>query len=95
VAKELEASAWTALVRVQPKHAGVLRAPCIVPKNVAMVRGSLPWRKHWTTHVERHCVDALTGSDGAAASAYLAEHWLYSDVLELVADPLGEEPTDG
>lgn len=43
-----------------------------------------PWREHWTTGVQGHCVDALAGHDGTARSEYLEMYFHYDDLLRLV-----------
>ncbi len=48
------------------------------------------WFHHFTVEAVEHCVDALTGPDGTQIPGYLAEHWRYSEALELVDTSLTE-----
>jgi len=59
----------------------------VVPK--ANLQG-IRWYYHFTAHVQSHCVDALTSTQGALASSYLMTYWNYPDSLSLTI----EEPTD-
>lgn len=55
---------------------------CVVPwKRLPM--GTM-WQEHWTTAVQEHCADALTGADGTLRADYLRTHFQYDDALQLV-----------
>ncbi len=51
-------------------------------------------RKQFCHHVSvvvvKHMVDALTGVDGFAESAYLEQYWQYHEEIDLVAADLGD-----
>jgi hypothetical protein len=39
------------------------------------------WFHHFTVEVDVHCVDALTGVDGAPRATYLDEYWTEVDAI--------------
>lgn len=47
--------------------------------------GGQPWFHHVTVDVQAHCVDAMTGADGHAASLYLGTFFRHADALSIRA----------
>jgi hypothetical protein len=63
------------ILRIRPK----LRARYVVPR----IKLARPWFEHQTTEALLHYVDALTGSDGTAASDYLLKYWEHPAFLDV------------
>jgi hypothetical protein len=81
IAQECDSNAH--LLRIVPSASAKLKKARFIVPLIKTTKSWLPWSEHYTTEVVLHCVDALTGPDGTASSAYLKTHWKHPQDLEL------------